>query len=368
MLPEGSVLTIEKGLIENILPAGTIEKNRIRHLNGTVTPGFINAHCHTELSHLKGKIPQKTGLPGFGKQIISIRANQSSEEIKEHLLQADRDMKNEGIVACGDICNTEDSLTIKENSGIYYHSFIELLGLHPNRANDAMKAGKYLLEQFKNSGAKASLAPHAPYSTSLQLISEIAEFNSEFDLPSSIHNQESEEETKFFMGTPSGFHDLYEFLKADISWFKAPKMRSLHWYLHSLKDQQTLLVHNTITNSADIQETQGKNLFWCFCPNANLYIEDRLPDYSLFEIVKDKVCLGTDSLASNTSLSLIAEANVLLKNSAFTVLDVLKFMTSQGAEALKLNGSFGRIHIGKNGGLNQIEVKGKQLQFNQRIL
>lgn len=368
MLPAGSVIVSDRGVFENILAHGTIEKNRIEHFKGTITPGFINAHCHTELSHLKGKIPEKTGLPGFGKQIISIRSSFREEEISEHLYNADKEMCEDGIVACGDICNTTDSLKMKESSAIHYHSFIELLGLHPSRSAEAIKIGKNQLEQFITTGLSASLAPHAPYSTSLELINEIADLNSERDLPSSIHNQESMEETKFFMGERSGFHELYEFLKADLSWFKAPMMSSLRWYFSSLKKQQTILVHNTCSSAEDIKYAKQENIFWCFCPNANLYIEDRLPDYHLFEEVKNSICLGTDSLASNSSLSIISEANALLKNSAFTELEVLRFMTSQGADALKLGSNFGRIKIGKSAQLNLIEIKDKKLHFKKRIL
>lgn len=368
MLPSGSVIVSDRGEIENILADGTIEKNRIQHFTGTITPGFVNAHCHTELSHLKGKIPEKSGLPGFGKQIISIRSTFRAEEISEHLYKADKEMREEGIVACGDICNTTDSLKMKESSAIHYHSFIELLGLHPSRATEAMKTGKNQLEQFKNAGLSASLAPHAPYSTSLELIGKIADLNSQFDLPSSIHNQESKEETKFFMGERSGFHDLYEFLKADLSWFKAPGTSSLLWYFISLKKQQTILVHNTCSSAEDIKYAKRENIFWCFCPNANLYIENSLPDYHLFDEVKNNICLGTDSLASNSSLSMISEANVLLNNSVFSELEVLRFMTSQSAKALKLENNFGKIKIGENAGLNLVEIKDKKLHFKKRIL
>lgn len=367
-LPHGSVLCIENNSIENILEEGIIEKNRIQSLEGILLPGFINAHCHSELSHLKGRISKKTGLPGFGKEIISIRGSYSAGEIKEHLFYADECMTKEGIVACGDICNTSDSIKMKEASSIHYHSFIELLGLHPNRAPEMMKAGHILFELFENAGLKVSLAPHAPYSTSLQLIKQIAEFNLNKGLPSSIHNQESEEETKFFMGSSSGFHDLYRYLQADLSWFEAPKTDSLTYYLSSLLEQQTLLVHNTFSTEKNIISANKKNIFWCFCPNANLYIEDKLPDYSHFHPVKDKICLGTDSLASNDSLSVISEANVLLEKSDFSEPDILKFMTVQGAKALQLPSYFGTLSKGKNAGINQIEIKNKKIRFIKQIL
>jgi cytosine/adenosine deaminase-related metal-dependent hydrolase len=367
-LEAGSILVLnEQKKVSDILAAGSIEKNRIEHLEGIISPGFINSHCHTELSHMKGKIPMRTGLPGFGKQIIATRAFYKKEEILEHLLMADREMYADGIDACGDICNTNDSFRMKESSSIFYHSFIELLGLHPSRKADSMKAGKDLFEQLNAARLSGSLAPHAPYSTSPELINEIAEFNMEKGLASTIHNQESEEENKFFIGENSGFHDLYKFLQMDLSWFKSPGTNSLRHYFSSLKGMHTVFVHNTFTSEKDISLAKDPNSYWCFCVNANLYIEEKLPDFSLFTSVKENICLGTDSLASNLSLSLVDEANVLLANSKFTEKEILTFMTSNGARALKLPDHFGKIEKGKSGGLNHLKVGNRKINFIKRI-
>ncbi|MBK9285530.1 MAG: amidohydrolase family protein [Sphingobacteriaceae bacterium] len=368
LLDAGSVLVLENnGTISDILREGTIENNRVEKSAGWLCPGFINIHAHLELSHLKDKIPQQTGLAGFGEKIISIRPGFKNEEIREAMQQADAFMFNEGIVACGDICNTADSLKMKEGSSIHYHSFIELLALNPDRANDMLTAGKYLFDQFENAQLSCSLAPHAAYSSSKKLIAAIAQFNIARDLPASIHNQESEEENKFFNGEPSAFHNLYRFLNMDISWFLAPGCSSLMHYTDALSTQQTILIHNTFTSSADLNFMNTENIYFGFCPNANIYIENQLPDFKIFESYKTKITLGTDSLASNYKLSLIDEANVVLKNSNFTVEEVLRFMTLNGARALKLPEHFGKISIGKTAGLNLLQIKNNQINFTKRI-
>jgi cytosine/adenosine deaminase-related metal-dependent hydrolase len=75
----------------------------IEPYEGLLCPGLINCHCHLELSHLKGKIPEKTGLVNFVFTVITQRDFQS-EEILQAIFEAEDEMRN-GIVAVGDICN-----------------------------------------------------------------------------------------------------------------------------------------------------------------------------------------------------------------------------------------------------------------------
>jgi aminodeoxyfutalosine deaminase len=364
-ISEKSVLVVNENTLKDIVNLDEIDPLQVETLKGVITPGFVNAHCHLELSHLKGSIPEKTGLPEFGMLIIKKRNSFSKEETEEAILEADTEMWNNGIVAVGDISNSSDSFMVKNESKIQYHTFIELLGLNPNRADISIENGQLLQRACNSLGLRASLAPHAPYSTSLELISKIAEWNINRNFPSSIHNQESEDELKFFKGELSGFDKLYSFLNIDLSFFKPPRCGSLEYYRNSLQNQRTLLVHNTFSSENDVKLTNDKNIVWCFCPNANLYIENRLPDYSLF-IHKD-FCLGTDSLASNHQLDLISEANLVLKNSPFSVEQILRSITSIPADFLGFQ-NFGRIKENLPCGLNLLEIENNQMRLIEKIV
>ena len=369
-LPQNAVLVLENnGILKDIILDTETDVLNIKTLEGIITPGFVNVHCHLELSHLKSLIPTHTGLVEFAKQIIINRNRISKDEALEYQVQANKAMWSEGIVAVGDICNTNESLVTKQSSNIYYHSFIELLGLNPANATTNFDKGLLVLNEFKNTGLAVSFAPHAPYSTSNKLMDKIIDYNLKHINCSTIHNQESEEETKFFMGEKNDFENLYQFLNLDISWFKAPKTSSLHYYYSHLKNQNTILVHNTGTKKQDIEFTNNQTTSWCFCPNANLYIENKLPQFELFKNLQNSICLGTDSLASNWDLNLISEANVILKNtSTFSLENVLKFMTFNGAKALSISNKFGSFIIGKNAGLNLISTNNNQLTFTKKII
>lgn len=370
-LPEASVLVLDsQNTLKEIITTAAVPKDKIEYFDGIITPGFVNAHCHLELSHLKAKISKHTGIPGFGKEIIMQRMAGYAKEITfEAASIADTEMWNNGIVAVGDISNANESFETKQNSKIYYHTFVEVLGLNPANQIAMFDFGKTILQQLYNQNLPGSLTPHAPYSTSLELIKAIAAYNKENNLPISIHNQETEEETKFFFGIDNKFKELYDFLKLDISWFKAPGCSSLQYYIQAFNDQRVILVHNTFSDKKDIELAANKNCFFCFCPNANLYIENKLPDYSLFKDQINNICIGTDSLASNNSLDLISEANVILKNSkVFTLENVLQMLTYNGAKALQLEDKFGGLIPGKNTGLNLVNFKNDQLSLTKKII
>ena len=117
--------------------------------------------------------------------------------------------------------------------------------------------------------------PHASYTASQKLlkkITKIAEFNSQ---TISIHNQESAEENKFFFNKTGEIVNLYEKIGEDISFFKPTKKTSLQTILSSLPTTSNLLlIHNIYSSEADIKlaERHSKNIYWCMCPNSNIYI------------------------------------------------------------------------------------------------
>lgn len=364
-LQDGSALVLDdNGKLVEITTTSNL-KQECEKYSGILTPGFINSHCHLELSHLLGIIPQKTGLIDFAKNIITKRNSATPEQMQHAMKMADSFMKEAGIVAVGDISNTNTSFQIKKTSSIFYHTFIELIGLDPKRKNDILRSGETLLDELQKNALCGSLAPHAPYSTSVDLIEEISAYNANKQLPFSIHNQENIEEDAFLQGKPSKFRELYDFLKIDISWFKPTYENSIRSYIHQLKSTKNILVHNTFTAENDIAASFDST-FWCCCPTANLYIEGVLPNYELLVKHSKPVCFGTDSLASNSDLSILKEANLFYhKTNDLTI--TLKGLTSTGAKALGIGDKYGSLKIGTKPGINLITFESNNLTLD-RIL
>jgi cytosine/adenosine deaminase-related metal-dependent hydrolase len=196
---KNGVLSIDSiGAIKGVYtPQEAKEKqiNDIQFHEGLLVPGFVNTHCHIELSNLKGQIPKHTGLPDFVKSVIKLRTS-DEYELNLAILKADIEMYENGIVAVGDICNQLISKALKVNTPVYYHSFLEIMGFNPDLANEAMKRAK----QFKDdlSPLPVSIVPHAPYSVSPELFQELNAYTEYQDGPMTIHNQETADENAFF--------------------------------------------------------------------------------------------------------------------------------------------------------------------------
>ncbi|NII86016.1 MULTISPECIES: amidohydrolase family protein [unclassified Pedobacter] len=356
-IKNGVVVVNPDGEIEEVLTkeeAGSLDLDIIAY-KGAIVPGFINTHCHLELSHLLGQIPEQTGLVEFVQHIIKSRQG-DIEEIKAAMYAAEKKMFENGIVAVGDISNQISSKEVKEQSKIYYHTFIEAMGFNPERADAIMDYVKGIKQAFGT--LPNSIVPHAPYSVSPELFKLIKAEAEKDNIFISVHNQETDDENAFFENKTGEFLDLYQFLGLDISFFAPTKKTSLQTWLPYIKEQKTLLVHNTVSNKADIAfaKENNNNLYWCLCPQANLYIENALPDVDLLIEENVKITLGTDSLASNHQLNILSEMLTLQKCKQVSFEKLLSWATINGAEFLELDQQIGTIEIGKKPGLNLIQL------------
>jgi cytosine/adenosine deaminase-related metal-dependent hydrolase len=370
-LKNGVIALRKDGTIEEVLSGEDAKAKNIQDIQyyeGILVPGLVNTHCHLELSHLKGKIPMHTGLPGFVRQVIRQR-HSSAEEIETAMQHADEEMYMNGIVAAGDISNQSVSKGVKLQSRIYYHTFVEAMGFNPAKAGEIIAEAKLTQEAF--SPLKATIVPHAPYSVSAELFNEINAISGISGGSVSIHNQETADENAFFESKSGHFLQLYDFLGLDISFFKAQGKSSLQTYLPLLSAApRTLLVHNTFTNKADLEFAAAAHpfLFWCLCPNANLYIENRLPDVAMLKRAGLKLTLGTDSLASNHQLSILAEMYSLQEASDVSFDELLSWGTLNGAAFLGIDAMYGSFEKGKKPGVNLItETEDGRLKPGSKI-
>src|SRR5437762_8563693 len=185
----GEVLIADaEGTVQAIVPAGDAGPD-VEELSGTLCPGFINAHCHLELSHMKGLIPEKTGLVDFVFKIVSER-HHSEGAILEAIAAAEDELLRNGTVAVGDICNNDLTIAQKKGGRLHYSNFIEASGWLPSLANSRMDRARQLYEAYGDvPGADRSVVPHAPYSVSQDLWTAITPYFRGQTV--SMHNQET---------------------------------------------------------------------------------------------------------------------------------------------------------------------------------
>jgi len=342
---DGRIISVDDTLI-NLKEVHSVEFH-----NGIIIPGFVNCHCHLELSHMKGSVEKGGSLGGFLTQINNKRAAEN-ETIISSAKFADNYMYKEGVSLCGDICNTSNTFSLKKDSRIKYINLIEVFGINPEKAKGRMDEALKVSEKSEDMNIPWSFVPHSAYSMSRTLLHLLKE-KSMNNRITSIHFMESAGE-KNFIEDHSG--TLYESYKQ--SGFIPPRLEMVKTHIDAVLNEVTrsgnlILIHNTFTDSATIRAVQKRdNLYWCLCPNSNEYIENTFPPVNLLVNEGCEIVIGTDSLASNTKLSVISEMISLQKHfPSLSLEDLVKWATINGARALKEDDNFGKIETGKKPGL-----------------
>lgn len=351
-IKNGVVAIDKEGTIKGVYDKDSTPKGvKIEKLSGVLIPGFVNAHCHLELSHLEGAISKQTGLVKFIENIMQKR-NVKESKIKKAMEYADSMMYDNGIQAVGDHVNSTISAELKSKSKILYHTFVEILGIKEDEAMERIDAAREI--EFYFDHEHSSITPHAAYSCSKSILKQLKKSISETNILS-IHNQESEEENKFFRYKTGEFLDFYARMNVDLDIFKAQARNSIQSYLTFFPvKNKVILVHNTYTSVKDMDfvDRMGRDVVYCLCPKANLYIEGVMPKIGILMEHTDKIVVGTDSLASNDTLSVLDELKVLHSSTeGLDFLTTIKWATINGADALGLANTLGSLEVGKKPGL-----------------
>ncbi|MEY4627765.1 MAG: hypothetical protein RLZZ595_91 [Bacteroidota bacterium] len=356
------LITDEQGKIVDLVllndAGGDIQKS-----SGILMPGFINAHCHLELSHMKDVIPPGTGLIPFLLDVVGKREF-PLELILEKIKDAEAEMLRGGIVAVGDIGNTAHTIETKMKSKIKWNNFVEVLSFSDDMSDQRMHQYSKVLQSFKQAEEEyqikhwnSTLVPHAPYTISDITFKRINDLTSQAVI--SMHNQENPAEDELYK---TGTGDYLQFLQKfgfNETPFPITGKSSLQSCLpHFNKQQRVILVHNTFTSQEDIsfaQEYATANLagiHFCLCINANLYIENRTPPIELLMKNNCEIVLGTDSYSSNWQLSMASEIKTIKeKYPQISLPTILKWATSNGAKALQQEDELGSFAKGKKPGL-----------------
>lgn len=349
---ENAVLVVaEDGTIEGLVPAA--EAPEAEMLEGILSPGFINCHCHLELSHMKGQIPEHTGLVDFVLRVISGRGERAAQ-LSEAINAAEAEMHRNGIVAVGDISNTTDTVAQKRAGRLAYYNFVEVLGWAPAGAEASYQRALKVLEGFEGCGP-ATLVPHASYTVSDPLWALLAPHFADHTI--SVHNQETADEDAFIRDGTGAFVDLYQKLGVANTHHQGKRLSSLQSYFHKLDGAaRRLLVHNTMMGEEDLRfaldGSPAGTTFFCLCINANLYIENKVPPVDLLRRAGAPIVVGTDSLASNWQLGIHEELRSIRRHFPHIALEeLLGWATLNGAKALGMEATLGSFEKGKNPGV-----------------
>lgn len=368
------LVTDEEGVVLDIVTAADAGDD-VEQLKGILSPGLINCHCHLELSHLKNAIPPHTGLIDFLCSVVTKRGFEA-DIVAAAIAEAEKEMFKNGTVAVGDIGNTADTAFIKSKSKIRWQNFVEVLGFTDAKADENIKNYQGIANELTNAlrtsdfAHRTSLVPHAPYSVSSKTFQFINEATAGQII--SIHNQENPAEDELYKTGGGDFLKLFSIFGIDASPFPVTGKSSIRSYLPFFNNGQTIfLVHNTFMPEEDIvwaneyAISNGLKLVYCLCPNANLYIENKVPPVTLFQQHNCELVLGTDSYSSNWQLSIVKEIQALLQHTLLSIEDVLQMATINGARALLWDDDLGSFEKNKKPG---VVLLAEDFSSSERIL
>lgn len=331
------------------------DKYPVELCNGIIIPGFVNCHCHLEISHLRDTIKGGKGLANFIKEIRNKR-DIRTENVITGIKAADREMYNEGIVLCADICNTDVTFIMKKESEICYYNLLEVFGIDPKKLHKRIAEILEFEAEAVRQGIEYSLTPHSAYSVSLSLFGYLKE-KTKANKVTSIHFLESEEERQFLYGHAGPLRDSYEKSGIMPEFPETPADHTTAVLNEVTGSGNLLLVHNTFADRDTIREVKKrKNTFWCLCPGSNMYISNKLPPADILVSEGCSIVIGTDSLASNNKLSILTELKILQKHfPSFSLEELIRWATIYGARALGKEQNYGSIEPGKKPGLLLLE-------------
>ena len=325
---------------------------------GAIVPGFVNSHCHIELSHLHKKFRKGTGMAGFIDQINALR-DWAGADVKARLTREWMDkMWNDGVSAMADISNDDSSFNVKASHRLYTRTFLEVFGSEPEMCDGVMEEVRSLKDVADKAGIDAAPTPHSCYTMSPQLLSASAAAGLESGYLS-YHSQESQEEEDLLI---SGTGAMYENRKR--SGMSTPPVTgesSLKYFIDRLADvkpapydEHILLVHNVCLSQSDVDTAKKvmKNVYWAICPLSNIFIHNALPPVDLMRRNGLAITVGTDSLSSNDDLDMVKELVCLHTNfPEVPMSELLVWACLNGARFLSRDSILGSLAPGKVPGI-----------------
>ena len=330
-------------------------------LPGAIVPGFVNAHCHVELSHLHGKFRKGTGMAGFIDQINALR-DWAGNDVKKQLVSKWMDkMWADGVSAMADISNDESSFEVKKTHPMYTRTFLEVFGSEPEICDGVMKDVSELKKIADAAGIDAAPTPHSCYTMSPQLLSASAAAGLESGFLS-YHSQESQEEEDLLI---SGSGAMYENRKR--SGMSTPPVTgesSLKYFIDRLAEakpapykEHILLVHDVCLQQSDVDAVREvmENPYFAICPLSNIFIHNTLPPIDLMRKNGLDIAVGTDSLSSNDDLDMVKELICLHDNFPHvSMTELFVWASLNGARFLGKEDVLGSLSVGKRPGIVRV--------------
>jgi cytosine/adenosine deaminase-related metal-dependent hydrolase len=340
---------------------------RIFQDNCLLMPGLVNAHCHLELTELANLCPVP-GTVDFIDWILSVIAAKKvtpAQTFRTGLATGQQLLLKSGTTCVGDLRSPE----IFQSPGILPSilraiHFLEIIGQAPLKQLQLLElqANEGAIAPGKNPLVQSGIAPHSPYTVSLPLLKQLIIEAEKQKLPVTIHLGESVAETRFFH---DGQGPIVEKLYPYVGWQKltpsAYGKDSIDVLLGEKVIHNLSAVHLGTARRNQLRQFVQLSIKPIICLRSNQTLGNPLPDLPTMLDAGLSPALGTDSLTSVNSLSLWDEMRFITRTfPSIPAISILTMATINGAAALGLENSTGRLEAGYEADLIAVQIKSPQ--------
>lgn len=353
LVPNGSVRILDDGHISEVAPWNHAARSPSAAVmdwgSAVILPGFINAHAHLELTSLCNRLTRYSSFTDWLSQLIASRRSWDTAAVCASIREGIAQSLASGTTTVGDISSTGIVRRAARNSPIRKVVFEESIALSPGQAGEKIAEVRRALE-FPASGDlfRQGISPHAPYTVSGDLYRGLADLARNCNVPLATHIAETEAEIQFLQ---TGTGEIMNFLRSmnalPDGWnppgsLPIPYLRSL-----GVLGTQCLLIHCNYLDRESIARIADSGSSVVYCPRSHAFFGHREHPARKLLDAGVNVALGTDSLASNTSLSMLDEMRFLYrKRNDLKPGEILQAATVNGAKALNFGSSLGKLQPG----------------------
>ncbi len=368
---EAGAVAIEDGIIVACGPLANLRREfsaPVSEYPGcALMPGLVNAHTHLELTHFPAWLHRKDlkysprTYVDWIIQVIKIKRGLQRHELSASLGEGLEISLQAGTTMVGDILSDRSLLSCYGGRGIGGRVYLELIGQNHSMTRallaEVLEAIASVPEPFQ-----AGLAPHSPFTVNEHFLRDITAAARQRGLPLAMHLAESREESTFFQtGGGKIASELYPFVQWD-EYITPPRKQSpMEWFDSTgLPGDDFHAVHCVQLTPSDVQIVKSSGMSVVLCPRSNDRLDVGRAPVHLLRSGNIPLALGTDSLASNDSLSMWDEMRALLKlhPGEFTPGEALAMATVGGARAIGRSGDAGTLEPGKRGDLLLVQPAG----------
>lgn len=329
-------------------------------------PGLINAHCHLDYTNLCGLIPRPKSFPDWIKALLALKAEWSYSDYAQSWLHGAKMLLRRGVTTVGDIEAVPELLPeVWTATPLRIISFLEMTGVRARRpAAEILKDMAERIDGLSHEVCSAALSPHAPYSTTPDLLRLAAAKSRQRRWRVTTHVAESRAEFDMFAHRRGPLHDWLRRQREPSDCGLGSPVQHLH--RNGLLGANLLAVHVNYLGEGDAELLARRKVSVAHCPRSHQYFQHDPFPFAKLSAAGVNICLGTDSLVSVVSvrrqkpeLDLFAEMRAFsAAHAGVSPETVVRMATLNGARALGLAGKVGETAPGALADLIALPVTG----------